>query len=92
MVINNKDINFILCRDCRARAITGKVGRMEIEKLNNTVNGRFILLEKDDRISFDLIYQIITDIQNRDLDIELETALNSLMSELDKSWIIKLLQ
>ncbi|HAG81680.1 MAG TPA: hypothetical protein DCL61_11040 [Cyanobacteria bacterium UBA12227] len=65
---------------------------MEIEKLNNTVNGRFILLEKDDRISFDLIYQIITDIQNRDLDIELETALNSLMSELDKSWIIKLLQ
>jgi Cdc6-like AAA superfamily ATPase len=64
----------------------------EIERLNNTANGRFMIMEKEDRINFELIYRLITDIQNKDEEFEIEKALQVLMSELENYWLIKVFQ
>jgi Cdc6-like AAA superfamily ATPase/energy-converting hydrogenase A subunit M len=92
LVINNKDIRFIIYRDCRNPEIKGNVGKQEIEKLNHTSNGSFMVMDKDDRINFELIYKLVTDIQNKDEEFELEKAFQVLMSELKDYWLIKVFQ
>ena len=89
MVINYKDIKFLLWRDIRQPDITGKVGREEIAKLNNAPNGSFSVMEQDNRINFELIYQLIVDIQNRDLEIPLETALILINAHFSDYWLIE---
>ncbi|MBD2146703.1 hypothetical protein [Sphaerospermopsis sp. FACHB-1194] len=75
LVINNPNSQFILIRDERQEEITGKVGRERIKQLENSTNGKFILFNRQDRILFDLIYDLIVSIYNKDLDVDLETAL-----------------
>ena len=91
LVINHREINFQLWRDARKNNITGKVGKDEIEKLNNSRHGRFLIMEKGDRIDFELIYKLITDVHNRDLEIELDEVLSSIISLFKDSWILKIL-
>ena len=91
LVINHREINFQLWRDARKNNITGKVGKDEIEMLNNSHHGRFLIMEKGDRIEFELIYKLITDVHNRDLEIELDEVLSSIISLFKDSWIIKIL-
>ncbi|MEA5512353.1 exonuclease domain-containing protein [Crocosphaera sp. UHCC 0190] len=91
LVVTNKIIQFQLWRDARQTAISGKGGNNQIDMLNNSANGKFCIMEKEDRIQFELIYKVITDIQNRDLEIELEQALRFLLSEMTESWLIKTL-
>ncbi|WP_041233255.1 hypothetical protein [Cylindrospermum stagnale] len=43
-------------------------------------NGKFRFLNKNDRIYLELVYQLIIDIQNRDLDVSLESALKVLIT------------
>jgi len=90
LVINYKDIRFILFRDVRESKITGKVGLEEIEKLNNAPNGKFIEMEQENRLSFELIYKLIVDIQNRDFEIDLQKALTILESLMSDYWLIKI--
>lgn len=71
---------FGLFRDERLTEVKGKVGRERIAQLNNSPNGKFKLFDKHDRISLDLTYQTIIDIQNRDLDVDLESALKVFIS------------
>ncbi|BBD63242.1 exonuclease RNase T and DNA polymerase III (plasmid) [Nostoc sp. HK-01] len=66
---------FGLFRDERLTQVKGKVGKERITQLNNSPNGKFRLFAKEDRIALDLTYQTIIDIQNRDLDVDLESAL-----------------
>jgi DNA polymerase III epsilon subunit-like protein len=91
LVINSKDIRFGLFRDTRQPAITGKVGSMEIEKLKNAPNGKFIDMDKGGRLSFELIYKLITEISNKDVDFDLKLALHTLEAHFKKSWLIQLL-
>jgi DNA polymerase III epsilon subunit-like protein len=91
LVFSNKDIKFILLRDQRQSSITGKVGKEEIEKLNYTSNGSFIIMKREDRINFELIYRLITDIQNRDFEVNMAAALEVLISQLKDYWLIKVL-
>lgn len=91
LVINNKQVKFILWRDQRQGNITGAVGKTEIDKLNNSPNGTFRIMGKDDRIDFELVYKLIIDIQNKDIDIDIETAFNAVISNLKNSWIIDFL-
>jgi hypothetical protein len=44
------------------------------------------------RIKFELIYTLITDIQNKDEEFELDKALPVLMSELKNYWLITVFQ
>lgn len=92
LVISYDRIHFQLWRDVRQAEISGKVGREEIEKLNHSSNGVFLLMEQEQRLDFELLYRLIVDIQNRDLDIELATALESTLTELKDSWICQLLE
>jgi hypothetical protein len=92
LVISYDRTHFQLWRDVRQAEISGKVGREEIEKLNHSSNGVFLLMEQEQRLDFELLYRLIVDIQNRDLDIELATALESTLTELKDSWICQLLE
>jgi DNA polymerase III epsilon subunit-like protein len=90
LVINYKEIRFGLFRDVRESKVTGKVGLSEIEKLNNAQNGKFIEMDQENRLSFELIYQLIVDIQNRDFEIDLQKALTILESLMSDYWLIKI--
>ncbi|MDY6994926.1 MAG: exonuclease, partial [Pseudomonadota bacterium] len=92
LVLDHKDKRFRVFRDAREPPVTGKVSKDEIEKLNNTEHGSFYLLEKNARIEFELIYQLIVDEQNRDLDTELDTVLPVLYQQLGHHWLIKILK
>lgn len=71
---------FGIFRDERLTEVKGRVARERIAQLNNSPNGKFKLFNKHDRISLDLTYQTIIDIQNRDLDVDLESALKVFIS------------
>ncbi|MCI5128353.1 MAG: exonuclease [Candidatus Electrothrix sp. AUS3] len=90
LVVQHKDIGFALFRDTREPKITGKVSKGEIEKLNNTENGRFIYMDRSQRIHFELIYQIISDIQNHDLHAELDQVMPLLGETIGKDfWLFR---
>ncbi len=89
LVINHKNINFQLFRDARESNISGKIGRGEIEKLNNANNGEFVVMEQHDRVNFELIYKTVIDIQNKDIEIDLSTALNNLQTFIPKHWLMQ---
>jgi hypothetical protein len=46
----------------------------------------------DDRISFELIYNCIIDIQERDLEVELALALPLLLDSLSDYWLMAALR
>ncbi len=89
LVISYPRTKFYLLRDTREPEITGKVGKESIEKLRYTPNGDFLIMDKGDRLNFDLIYDVIIDIKNKDLDVDLKTALHILSQELKDYWLIK---
>lgn len=90
LVTNYEDIQFTLFRDVRETTITGKVGKAEIDKLNKAHNGQFIYMDKEDRLTFELIYKLIIDIQNKDFDVDLGKALKTLESLMSHYWLIKI--
>lgn len=90
LVIKYPKIHFSLFRDVRETTIKGKVGRAEIEKLKQAVNGNFIYMDKDDRITFEVIYKLIVDIQNRDFEVDLEAALKTLISLMSHHWLVRM--
>ena len=90
LVISYKDIRFGLFRDVRESDITGKVGIDEMEKLNNAQNGKFIEMDQENRVCFELIYKLIVDIQNFDFEIDLQKALTILESVMSDYWLIKI--
>ena len=51
-------------------------------------------MAEEERLDFELIYRLIIDIQNRDLEITLEEALQGVMinPDLQESWLVQLLQ
>jgi hypothetical protein len=81
--IRYKETTFELFRDQRQPEIKATVSQEEIQKLKNSINGNFSIMDKNNRISFELIYQLITDIQNRDVEFEIEEALRDLIAYLN---------
>ncbi|MBD2473165.1 3'-5' exonuclease [Nostoc sp. FACHB-145] len=82
---------FGLFRDERLTQVKGKVGKERITQLNNSPNGTFKLFTKSDRIALDLTYQTIIDIQNKDLDVDLESALKVFITHKDwHHWLFSL--
>jgi hypothetical protein len=90
LVFDYEDIQFTLFRDVRETTITGKVGKAEIEKLNNVHNGQFIYMDKEDRLTYEVIYKLIVDIQNKDFEVELQQAMKTLESLMSHYWLIKI--
>ncbi|ALG67262.1 exonuclease domain-containing protein [Beggiatoa leptomitoformis] len=93
LVLQHKEYRFRICRDSREPTIKGKVGLDEIEKFTNAANGNYYLMEQADRINYELLYKLITDIQNKDLDIDLSNALNFVETQyLRDFWVLALLR
>jgi DNA polymerase III epsilon subunit-like protein len=91
ITVSYPNIQFHLIRDARESEITGKVGKEEIAKLNHSPNGKFTIMDKSDRLNFELIYKTIIDIENQDLDVDINTVLKALTLELSDFWLIKLI-
>jgi DNA polymerase III epsilon subunit-like protein len=92
LLITDRSMQYQLWRDIRFPEIAGKVGRGEIEKLNHTQNGVFITMDENQRIDFELIYRLIIDIQNYDIEISLEDAIQCIQVELKDCWVCQLFQ
>ncbi|MDM8560514.1 hypothetical protein [Candidatus Parabeggiatoa sp. HSG14] len=90
LVSIHEDIQFTLLRDERELPITGKVGKAEIDKLNKADNGQFFYMDKEDRLTFEVIYKLIIDIQNKDFEIDLQQVLKTLESIMSHYWVIKI--
>jgi len=89
LVVSNPNFNFTLMRDAREPKIKGKVGRQEIEKLNHTDNGSFTILQQADRVELELLYKLITDINNQEFDVKLETALETFLEQRPHHWLTR---
>ena len=94
VVAIKEETRFIIWRDIRSDEIKQKtVGNKEINKLNNTTNGEFRTFERDNRITFELLHKLISDIYNQDLDINIETefkpALKIATEQLKEYWLIQ---
>ncbi|CAN2041747.1 3'-5' exonuclease [Candidatus Magnetomoraceae bacterium gMMP-15] len=92
LVINYKDVKFMLFRDKREEPITAKVGANEIKKLRHASNGNFIDMDKNRRIIFELFYQIIVDIENKDFKADYKDVLDAFHSQFSSDWLINILK
>ncbi|HEY9633769.1 MAG TPA: hypothetical protein V6D14_10205, partial [Coleofasciculaceae cyanobacterium] len=54
-------------------------------------NGTFAIMDKADRIHFELAYNLIVDIRNRDVDADMATALRVLATKLGSYWLTSIL-
>ncbi len=91
LAFQSPQANFYLIRDARELPITGKIGREEISKLDYLQNGNFLIFNKEQRINFELIYKLIIDIQEQDLEVDLSVALPILAHNLPDDWLIQIL-
>jgi len=90
MVVQHKDTGFALFRDIREPQIKSKVAKGEIEKLNSTENGRYILMDRPQRMHFELVHQIISDIQNHDLHAEPDQVMPLLVDMIGREfWLFR---
>ncbi|NJK63916.1 MAG: exonuclease [Synechococcaceae cyanobacterium SM2_3_1] len=92
LVVSNPKTQFHLIRDAREPQIKGAVSLKEIEWLNQTENGSFRIMEKAERIQFELAYTLIVAVQNRDLEVEMAEALQVLVNQQPQDWLLQLLR
>ena len=93
-VATKEQTKFILWRDVRGDEIKSRtVGSREINKLNNTKNGEYKIFDRQNRITFELLYKFVSDIHNQDLDIDIATefkpALEIAIEQLKDYWLIQ---
>ncbi len=86
---DHPDIQFNLCREAREGFVSGKKSLEFLEKFRNSENGEFIFIDKEQRIIFELMYQMIVDIQNYDLEVTLTEALDVILFEYKDYWLFR---
>lgn len=91
VVWENPNTLFYIYRDKRAPVIHSKKSLNEIKWLNSSDNGNLKTLSKIDRIQFEVVYKIITDIQNRELEINIESAIKVIKHSYNDFWLLKLI-
>ncbi len=83
------DIQFNLCRDSREGLVSGKRSLELLDNFRNSDHGEFVFMDKEQRIIFELVYQMIIDIQNYDLEVTLTEALDVILFEYRDYWLFK---
>jgi hypothetical protein len=91
LVVNNPEYQFRLFRDSRESTIRGKVSNDEIAKLQNASNGDFLMMEQEMRVVYETIYQLIIDLQNRDIDVALEDLMEGICTRFKEFWLCRLI-
>lgn len=89
LVIYYPDIKFYLLRDEKEGSIRGKRGIEEIDKLDYTKNGKFLVINKEAKVIFELIYQMIVAINQNDLDFSLNDAIKVVLNKYANYWLIR---
>ncbi|MGB3401742.1 MAG: exonuclease [Microcoleaceae cyanobacterium] len=89
LVNQNPDIQFNLCRESREGLSLGKRSLELLENFRNYEQTEFIFMDKEERITFELIYQMIIDIQNYDLEVTLTEALDTVLFEYRDYWLFQ---
>ncbi len=92
VVWENPNTMFYIFRDSRAPEINSKKALNEIKWLNSSDNGNLKTLSKEDRIRFEVIYKIITDIQNRELDLNIQSVVKVIKHLYNNFWLLKLIE
>jgi hypothetical protein len=92
LVVTNEEYQFRLFRDSRENLIRGKVSKNEIEKLQNSPKGDFLIMQKDNRVTYETIYQLIIDFKNRDIDISIDDLMYSICNKFTSFWLCKLIE
>jgi len=77
-VANDKNTKFRLFRDIRSPKVKSKKTIQEKQKLNNSENGRFVDMDKNNRIIFETFYEVISAYDNKDTDFKLTELTESL--------------
>ncbi|MCK5099691.1 MAG: ATP-binding protein [Desulfobacteraceae bacterium] len=91
VVLDHPNTMFYIFRDSRAPEIHSKKSLNEIKWLNSSDNGNLKTLNTEDRIRFEVIYKIITDIQNRELDLNIESVIKVIKHVYNDFWLLKLI-
>lgn len=93
LVLHHKKIQFRLMRDQQEPAIKGDVGQQEIARLSAAPNGQYVIMDRDDRIIFECLHELITDFVNHDLNfkITLPELVNWIAQKLPDYWLVQTL-
>jgi len=86
-----EDALFMIFRDHTVPSVGSNLGTREIKRLKSFENGSFQVMDGDNRVLFETIYRVITDIYNRDTDIALKDAVKVIKKEYHNYWLIKLM-
>ncbi|MGA1264733.1 MAG: DNA polymerase III, partial [Prochlorothrix sp.] len=92
LVLKNKNIRFRLTRDVQHPEVKrGSVGHDEMLRLKAATNGDYVPMDRDDRITFECLHQLITDFENRDLTFEtsIPEIVDWMTAKLPDYWIIR---
>ncbi|MGM0418196.1 MAG: hypothetical protein ACQEQS_05700 [Thermodesulfobacteriota bacterium] len=92
MCENYPDIDFYLMRDASSSEINAKGARNLIQELLSRQNFSLLTISEKERLNFELIYELILSIQNRDLDIEPVQALSAAKKITGKNFIFEILE
>ncbi|NET45180.1 ATP-binding protein [Okeania sp. SIO2B3] len=90
LAAKNSHLKFYLYRDARGYQVSGEKSMAELDKFKNSDNGEYIVLIKDERITFELLYQIIVDIQNLDFEAKLDEALSIILKKYSHHSLLKI--
>ena len=90
LVVAHPELRFGLFRDARLPEPRGKVGKRHIEQLRHCPNGEFVLLDRETRLQLELLYKLVVDVQNRDLEVDLPTALQVVLAREKRHWLTQL--
>jgi len=91
-VIKDKKTQFRLFRDQSSNRIRSKKSIEEIEKLKNSPNGNFLIMQKEERVIFETFYEIITAYENKDINFKLTDIMETLMNVFPNFWLTKFLK
>jgi len=96
LLANYQDIQyFVLFRDQRQTSLDekGGVGREELQKFRRFKKSTATIMDKNNRVKFELTYKLITDILNKDEEFRLEEALHTLEIYLsEEHWLVRLMK
>ncbi|MEB3343690.1 exonuclease [Okeania sp.] len=89
LVVKNSHLNFYIYRDDRIYQVSGEKSLAVLDKFKQFSNAEYMVLKKDERIVFELVYQMIVDIQNQDLEVKLDEALSVVLTRYSHHSLLK---
>lgn len=89
---NNQDTDFYILRESSAPRISAKLASQILEKLNTLHNFKLIYIQPKERLNFDLIYEMIIAIHNKDIDHNPASALKTAKALFPSHFVFDILE